>query len=71
MAWLRRKHSFLLGFLVPYVPLARFSGRSFNRRIQARTGTAQRIVNIYASLLAAWTSLSGCQRVELSSWVHT
>ena len=41
---------------------------AYKAHTSSPAGTAQRIVNIYASLLAAWTSLSGCQRVELSSW---
>ena len=41
MAWLSRKHSFLLGFLVSYMPLARSARLGQLKKRAARTRTAR------------------------------
>ena len=61
MAWLRRKHSFLLGFLVSYMPLARVSGPKLKKNAATDKLARAQPVLIPASAytpacFAAWTS---------------
>ena len=54
MAWLRRKHSFLLGFLVSYMPLARCAfWSSFTRRSRAQLAASRALTRMASSSFMA------------------